>query len=186
MKSGQKEKPAVSCGVTGPTGAAGLGDAPNNKEQKNVVRIRFGSSARHDRYLTELPKIREKKGGKRLKQEKAAEESSTAFAGDSSAAVARRAVCRSSDLNVQPRVTAARNAPTLAFSPSRYRISMTRFRGTRPIRRAEPTLRSYSYKSDPRSDPCPGFSPDSLVQREQECVSDPSGTGSRICHKSRS
>ena len=24
---------------------------------------RFGSSARHDRYLTELPKIREKKGG---------------------------------------------------------------------------------------------------------------------------
>ena len=90
MKSGQKEKPAVSCGVTGPTGAAGLGDAPNNKEQKNVVRIRFGSSARHDRYLTELPKIREKKGGKqqtgdesgrKRRMKKAAEETTTAFVG---------------------------------------------------------------------------------------------------------
>ena len=39
------------------------------------------------------------------------------------------------------------SAPTPAFSPPRYRASMTRFRGTYRRRYAEPTLRFHSYKS---------------------------------------
>ena len=193
MKSGQKEKPAVSCGVTGPTGAAGLGDAPNNKEQKNVVRIRFGSSARHDRYLTELPKIREKKGGKQTKgrkkgNQKAAAKNTTAFEKASHAPRRgsprpRNSVCRSSDWNVRMLSTKHRRAAP-AFSLPHTRASMTRFRGTRCFdQRAGPALRSYSTEQAPGLVRVRDFHPVPLFSGTRMRVR---RSGSRTCHKSRS
>ena len=51
---------------------------------------------------------------------------------------------------------------------------MTRFRGTHilNVRRAGTSFSQLQIRPK-RPDPCPGLSPDSLVQREQECVSDP-------------
>ena len=92
--------------------------------------------------------------------------------------------CRSSDCDVQA-LSRQRAGP--AFSPPRYRTSMTRFRGTHISVCAEPALRLHSYRPDARS-----VWPVSGILTRFPC---PAGTrmrvrtvlpaGSRICHKSR-
>ena len=58
---------------------------------------------------------------------------------------------------------------------------MTRFRGTRVSTcRAGASFSQLQIKSK-GLDPCPGFAPDSLVQREQECVSGLSRKPGRAC-----
>ena len=156
----------------------------------------FGSSARHDRYLTELPKIREKKGGKQTKgrkkgNQKAAAKNTTAFEKASHAPrhgspQPRNSVCRSSDWNVRMLSPKHRRAAP-AFSLPHTRASMTRFRGTHPGDAQGRHFVFHSYKSGDTPDPCPGFSPDSLVQHGTRMrVRSVLQTGSRICHKSRS
>ena len=154
-----------------------MGDAPNNKEQKNVVRIRFGSSARHDRYLTELPKIREKKGGKQTKgrkkdNQKAAAKNTTAFekachAPRRGSPRPRNSVCRSSDWNVRMLSPKHRRAAP-AFSPPQtggVNDPLSRYALFRQARRAGTSFLQHRAGAWP--DPCPGFSPGSLVQRNK-------------------
>ena len=106
---------------------------------------------------------------------------------------ARRAVCRSSDLNVQPRSNRVQRAGARLLSIPLQDLNDPLSRYTLPVMPADITVcvqsRRFVLTATNQilgSDPCPGFSPDSLVQREQVCVSDPFPTGSRICHKSRS
>ena len=95
---------------------------------------------------------------------------------------AQRAVCRSSDLNV--RTPSRQRAATrlLSIPLQDFNDPLSRYA---PPRRAEPALRSYSYKSDRfgltrvrELHPIPLFS------ENKSCVSGRK-TGSRICHKSR-
>ena len=107
-------------------------------------------------------RVREKKGGNKKSRDEmslllctANRASADPFSADASAWF-----CRSSDCNVQ---ALSRQRAEPAFSPPRYRTSMTRFRDA-PLG-AGPALRFHSYKSGRGPDPCPGFSPDSLVQQ---------------------
>ena len=156
---------------------------PTSHETKRIHPTRFagkksfGSSARHDRYLTELPKIREKKGGKQTKgrnkgNQKAAAIYTTAFEKASHAPRRgsprpRNSVCRSSDWNVRMRSTKHRRAAP-AFSPPHTRgvnDPLSRYAHCRQARRAGTSFLQHRAGAWPG--PCPGFSPGSLVQRNK-------------------
>ena len=156
---------------------------PTSHETKRIQPTRFagkksfGSSARHDRYLTELPKIREKKGGKQTKgrnkgNQKAAAIYTTAFEKASHAPRRgsprpRNSVCRSSDWNVRMLACEASARRTRLLSAPYRSVNdpLSRYALFFQARRAGTSFLQHRAGAWPG--PCPGFSPGSLVQRNK-------------------
>ena len=141
----------------------------------------FGSSARHDRYLTELPKIREKKGGKQGESKKQRRKFTTAFEGKShSRGTVARATMRFVGLLTQTfgrssastRRTRLLSAPLQSFNDPLSRCAPS------SARRAGTSFTQLQIRPEGLTR-VRDFHPIPLFSEEQACVS---GRWDRVAH----